>query len=99
MPQVLPDDLTALAEAVGPEPDALIEEWKEKDPIDRFADKAAADGVLTRDEMEAIRAANFLMNQDDGGAAWIRFNKAPLKPGEEARGRGGRAGGRRRRAS
>jgi 5-methyltetrahydrofolate--homocysteine methyltransferase len=49
--------------------------------------------------MEAIRAANFLMNQDEGGAAWIRFNKAPPKPGEEARGRGGRAGGRRRRAS
>ncbi|WP_084862018.1 methyltetrahydrofolate cobalamin methyltransferase [Salibaculum halophilum] len=49
-------------------------------------------------EMEAIRAANFLMNQDDGGAAWIRFNKAPPKPGEEARGRGGRSGGRRRRA-
>lgn len=49
-------------------------------------------------EMEAIRAANFLTNHDIGGAKWIAFNKVPLKPGEEARGRGGRAGGRRRRA-
>ncbi len=49
-------------------------------------------------EMEAIRAANFLTNNDPHGGEWIRFNKAPLKDGEEARGRGGRAGaGRRRR--
>jgi len=48
-------------------------------------------------EMEAIRAANFLMNKDPHGSEWIRFNKAPPKPGEETRGRGGR-GGRRRRA-
>ncbi|MCH2165099.1 MAG: methyltetrahydrofolate cobalamin methyltransferase [Marinovum sp.] len=47
-------------------------------------------------EMEAIRAANFLTNNDEGGAAWISFNKAPAKPGEEGRGR--RGGGRRRRA-
>jgi len=49
-------------------------------------------------EMEAIRAANFLTNNDPHGGAWIKFNKAPPKPGEEARGRGGRAGSRRRRA-
>jgi len=49
-------------------------------------------------EMEAIRAANFLTNNDPHGGEWIRFNKAPAKPGEEAAGgRGGRAGGRRRR--
>ena len=36
-------------------PDALIEEWREKDPIDRFADQAAADDVLSTDEMDAIR--------------------------------------------
>ncbi|SHK25078.1 5-methyltetrahydrofolate--homocysteine methyltransferase [Shimia gijangensis] len=48
-------------------------------------------------EMEAIRAANFLTNNDEGGANWIRFNKVPAKPGEEGRGRGGRTGGRRRR--
>ena len=43
-------------------------------------------------EMEAIRAANFLMNQDIGGGAWIRFNKDP-----DAEAQGGRSGGRRRR--
>jgi 5-methyltetrahydrofolate--homocysteine methyltransferase len=43
-------------------------------------------------EMEAIRAANLLMNQDEGGGAWIRFNQDP-----DAAPRGGRAGGRRRR--
>ncbi|MFC4214275.1 methyltetrahydrofolate cobalamin methyltransferase [Pseudophaeobacter arcticus] len=48
-------------------------------------------------EMEAIRAANFLTNNDPHGSEWIKFNKAPLKEGEESRGRGGRSGGRRRR--
>jgi 5-methyltetrahydrofolate--homocysteine methyltransferase len=49
-------------------------------------------------EMEAIRAANFLMNQDAGGAAWIEFNRQAPKAGQEGRGRAGRTGGRRRRA-
>ncbi|QBF31977.1 methyltetrahydrofolate cobalamin methyltransferase [Thalassococcus sp. S3] len=49
-------------------------------------------------EMEAIRAANFLTDNDPHGAEWIRFNKPPAAPGEEAGGRRGRAGGRRRRA-
>ena len=49
-------------------------------------------------EMEAIRAANFLTNNDPHGANWIKFNKAPPKAGEETRGRAGRTGGRRRRA-
>ncbi|MFD1508631.1 methyltetrahydrofolate cobalamin methyltransferase [Lacimonas salitolerans] len=44
-------------------------------------------------EMEAIRAANFLTNNDPSGGEWIRFNKAP----GDAGGRGGRGGGRRRR--
>src|SRR6056297_301116 len=48
-------------------------------------------------EMEAIRAANFLTNNDPHGGAWIKFNKAPPKPGEEVvAGRGGRAGSRSR---
>ncbi|MCZ0811108.1 methyltetrahydrofolate cobalamin methyltransferase [Roseovarius sp. EGI FJ00037] len=52
----------------------------------------------TGKEMEAIRAANFLTDNDPHGGAWIKFNKAPLKPGEEEAGaRGGRSGGRRRR--
>ena len=45
-------------------------------------------------EMEAIRAANFLTNNDPSGGEWIRFNRAPAKEGEEGRGR--RGGGRRR---
>lgn len=44
-------------------------------------------------EMEAIRAANFLTNNDEGGGEWINFNRAPAKPGED----GGRRGRRRRR--
>jgi 5-methyltetrahydrofolate--homocysteine methyltransferase len=45
-------------------------------------------------EMEAIRAANLLTNNDPHGGTWIAFNK----PGgtTEAGGRGGRRGGRRR---
>ena len=49
-------------------------------------------------EMEAIRAANLLTNNDAHGAEWIRSNKAPSADGEESGGRRGRAGGRRRRA-
>ena len=47
-------------------------------------------------EMEAIRAANFLLNHDDGGAAWISANKDPDAAPAGARGR--RSGGRRARA-
>ncbi|MFW2541916.1 methyltetrahydrofolate cobalamin methyltransferase [Primorskyibacter sp. 2E107] len=47
-------------------------------------------------EMEAIRAANFLTNNDDSGGAWIRFNKAPGEPGADGA-TSGRRGGRRRR--
>ncbi len=45
-------------------------------------------------EMEAIRAANFLTNNDECGGAWIQFNRAPAKPGESGgrRGRRGRRG-------
>jgi 5-methyltetrahydrofolate--homocysteine methyltransferase len=48
-------------------------------------------------EMEAIRAANFLTNNDAHGGAWIEFNKVAPKAGHEGRGRAGRTGGRRRR--
>lgn len=48
-------------------------------------------------EMEAIRAANFLTNNDEGGANWIAFNKPAGSAGSEG-GRGRRGGGRRRRA-
>jgi 5-methyltetrahydrofolate--homocysteine methyltransferase len=46
-------------------------------------------------EIEAIKAADFLLNNDEGGAAWIRFNKPAGGGAEGARGR--REGGRRRR--
>ncbi|WP_112323851.1 methyltetrahydrofolate cobalamin methyltransferase [Oceanibium sediminis] len=50
-------------------------------------------------EMEAIRAANFLSNNDPHGAEWIRSNKAPLAAGASEPGaRGNREGRRRRRA-
>jgi 5-methyltetrahydrofolate--homocysteine methyltransferase len=49
-------------------------------------------------EMQAIRAANLLTDNDPHGAAWIQANKPPLKAGEkEAGARGRRTGGRRRR--
>jgi 5-methyltetrahydrofolate--homocysteine methyltransferase len=48
-------------------------------------------------EMEAIRAANFLTDNDPHGGEWIRFNKVDDGSGT-GRGRGGRSGGRRRRA-
>jgi 5-methyltetrahydrofolate--homocysteine methyltransferase len=49
-------------------------------------------------EMEAIRAANFLLNQDAGGAAWIAFNRDPDAALAGARGRRA-AGGRAQRSS
>ena len=63
-------------------------------------------------EMEAIRAANFLMNHDANGGEWIKFARVleqvkegiPFPEASQAAaaassGRGGRSGGRRRRAS
>jgi 5-methyltetrahydrofolate--homocysteine methyltransferase len=47
-------------------------------------------------EMEAIRAANFLTNNDAAGGEWIRFNKVTPKAGENQGRRAGRTGGRRR---
>ena len=49
-------------------------------------------------EMEAIRAANLLMNADPWGAEWIRANKPPLAEGEVEAGARGRREGRRRRS-
>ena len=50
-------------------------------------------------EMDAIRAANLLTNNDAHGSAWIKANKAPLAEGDAPEGaRGGRGGRRRRRA-
>ncbi len=46
-------------------------------------------------EMTAIRAANFLTDNDPHGAAWIKANRAPAPAGSEGGGRR-RSGGRRR---
>ncbi|MEL6233865.1 MAG: methyltetrahydrofolate cobalamin methyltransferase, partial [Pseudomonadota bacterium] len=43
-------------------------------------------------EMEAVRAANFLANNDAHGADWIRFNKPPGEGGGERAGRRRRRG-------
>ena len=48
-------------------------------------------------EMEAIRAANFLTDNDPHGGEWIKFNKVDDGSAASGRGRGGRSGGRRRR--
>ena len=48
-------------------------------------------------EMDAIRAANLLTNNDPWGAAWIRANKPPAAEGEAEPGARGRREGRRRR--
>ena len=47
-------------------------------------------------EMEAIRAANLLTNNDAHGGEWIAFNKPAGSGGVTVGGRGGRRGGRRR---
>lgn len=49
-------------------------------------------------EMEAIRAANFLTNNDPNGGNWIKANKPVLAAGEVEAGARGRREGRRRRA-
>ncbi|MBI1418249.1 MAG: methyltetrahydrofolate cobalamin methyltransferase [Limimaricola sp.] len=44
-------------------------------------------------EMEAIRAANFLTNNDPSGGEWIKFNRAPVAAGEGRARTGRRARG------
>jgi 5-methyltetrahydrofolate--homocysteine methyltransferase len=47
-------------------------------------------------EMMAIRAANFLTNNDPHGSSWIKSNRPPVAEGAESGARKRRAGGRRR---
>lgn len=49
-------------------------------------------------EMEAIRAANLLTNNDPHGGSWIQFNKPAGSGGADSGRLGGRRGGRRRSA-
>ncbi len=48
-------------------------------------------------EIEAIKAADFLLNNDPSGASWIRFNKAPASANTPLGAGGDREGRRRRR--
>ncbi|MEM8626884.1 MAG: methyltetrahydrofolate cobalamin methyltransferase [Pseudomonadota bacterium] len=55
-----------------------------------------ARGATPSKEIEAIKAADFLLDNDASGGSWIRFNKPPSADGAEGEGRR-RGGGRRRR--
>ena len=46
-------------------------------------------------DMEAIRAANFLLDHDEGGGDWIKFNKPVSATAANSNASAGRAGGRR----
>ena len=49
-------------------PDELMEEWKEKDPVDRFTETLRGEGLLEGDEMDAIRSD--LESEIDDLAEW-----------------------------
>ena len=72
-----------------------IPEGVDKDELVKLLGLGSTKGAPSK-EIEAIKAADFLLNHDDGGAAWIRHNK-PAGGGPE--GAGGRGGRRRRRAA
>lgn len=50
-------------------------------------------------EIEAIKAADFLLNNDPSGGNWIKFNKPAATAGGEGGARGAREGRRRRRSA
>ncbi|MEM6623396.1 MAG: methyltetrahydrofolate cobalamin methyltransferase [Pseudomonadota bacterium] len=83
--------LTALA-ALG----VTIPEGIDKDALVPLLGLGSTKGTPSK-EIEAIKAADFLLNHDEGGGAWIRFNKPPAAAGAEGA-RGAREGRRRRRA-
>ncbi|WP_121629782.1 methyltetrahydrofolate cobalamin methyltransferase [Tropicibacter alexandrii] len=98
-PVALPVNAKAIAEkraAVAAAGIILPEDMEDEDFVQMFG--MGSTQPRAGKEMEAIRAANFLTNNDDGGAAWIEFNRQAPKAGQEGRGRAGRTGGRRRRA-
>jgi 2-oxoisovalerate dehydrogenase E1 component len=49
-------------------PDALIEEWKEKDPVERFEERLLAEGVLSEDAIQSRRAE--IAKEVDAVAEW-----------------------------
>jgi len=56
-------------------PDELIEEWADKDPIDRFLGAAQADGTLDPEEVEALRTE--LETDIDALAEWALDQPEP----------------------
>ena len=64
-------------------PDELIEEWTEKDPVDRFTTELRDEGLLDRDEREAIRRD--LEAEIDDLAEWALDQPEPASTPEDER--------------
>ena len=64
-------------------PDELIEEWTEKDPVDRFTTELRDEGLLDGDEIEAIRSD--LEAEVDDLAEWALDQPEPASTPEEER--------------
>ena len=64
-------------------PDELIEEWTEKDPVDRFTTELRDEGLLDGDEIEAIRSD--LEAEIDDLAEWALDQPEPASTPEEER--------------
>ena len=64
-------------------PDELIEEWTEKDPVDRFTTELRDEGLLDGDEIEAIRRD--LEAEVDDLAEWALDQPEPASTPEEER--------------
>ncbi|MFB6279715.1 MAG: thiamine pyrophosphate-dependent enzyme [Salinibacter sp.] len=64
-------------------PDELIEDWTDKDPVDRFAATLRNEGLLDSDEMEALR--NDLESTIDDLAEWALDQPEPTSTPEAER--------------
>ena len=64
-------------------PDELIEEWTEKDPVDRFTTELRDEGLLDGDEIEAIRRD--LEAEIDDLVEWALDQPEPASTPEEER--------------
>jgi 2-oxoisovalerate dehydrogenase E1 component len=64
-------------------PDELIEEWEEKDPVDRFVKTVREDGLLDGNEMDAIRSE--LETKIDELAEWALDQPEPTSMPEAER--------------
>ena len=64
-------------------PDELIEEWTEKDPVDRFTTELRDEGLFDGDEIEAIRSD--LEAEIDDLAEWALDQPEPASTPEEER--------------